>query len=197
MTVKDNDKGVNLSPLSLEVQEGDTTGERYTAWLNTQPSNTVTVAITGATSTDLTLDPDSLTFTRDDWSIPQSVTVTAANDDDGIEDTATLTHTPSGGDYEGLAASTLPVTVRERTGVTIRPTSLVVMEGDTAGASYGVVLDSRPSDDVTVTVISLGKRGCPVEHIHADLHKTDLERRTARDRHRAVRQRSSDEEALL
>ena len=156
ITVKDNDKGVNLSPLSLEVQEGGAAGEEYTVWLSVQPSDTVTVAITGTTNTDLTLDNDSLTFTVDNWHIPQTVTVTASNDADGIEDTATLTHTPSGGDYDNIAASTLPVTVRERTAVRVRPTSLRIVEGDSTGASYGVTLEGQPSGDVTITVSRTG-----------------------------------------
>ena len=40
-----------------------------------------------------------LTFTVDNWDTAQTVTVKAGEDDDGANDTGTLTHTASGGDY--------------------------------------------------------------------------------------------------
>ena len=40
-----------------------------------------------------------LTFTVDNWDTAQTVTVKAGQDADGSADTATLTHTASGGDY--------------------------------------------------------------------------------------------------
>ena len=99
------------------------------------------MAIMGTSGMDLPLSDTSLTFTRDDWDEPQSVTVTAVTDTDFADDTATLTHTPSGGDYETIGASTLPVTIRELTGVIVEPTSLTIVEEGATGASYEVVLE--------------------------------------------------------
>ena len=86
----------------------------------------MTVAITGDTGTDLTLSTTSLTFTRDDWDTPQRVKVTAASDTDMVDDMATLTHTPSGGDHENLPAATLAMTVLEvdDRGITAAPTTV-------------------------------------------------------------------------
>ena len=42
---------------------------------------------------DVTPEPATLTFTPDDWNAPQTVTVTAEQDDDGADDRATLRHT--------------------------------------------------------------------------------------------------------
>ena len=163
--IKENDKGVNLSPPSLEVKEGDATGSTYTVWLNTRPSDTVNVVITGHDGTDLTLDETGLIFTRNNWDVPQTVTVTAAADDDFLNDSVTLTHTPSGGDHESLPASTLPVIIRDQGGVIVRPTSLSVVEGDTEGGSYAVVLKQAPSDDVTITINKTGSSGVSVDEI--------------------------------
>jgi hypothetical protein len=82
--------------------------------LATKPSGEVTVTISGHASTDVTLSGttlinNQLTFTVDDWNVAQTVTVKAAHDDDGSADTATLTHTASGGDY---AAPTTPTSPR-------------------------------------------------------------------------------------
>ena len=100
VTVTDNDTvGLTLSSTTLGVTEGD--DAEYTVRLGTQPSATVTVAITGTTGTDLNLDSTSLTFTTSNWNTAQTVTVTAGEDDDGANDTATLLHTASGATTRG------------------------------------------------------------------------------------------------
>ena len=163
VTVKENDKGVNLSPPSLEVDEGDVAGSTYTVWLNTRPSDAVTVDIAGHVGTDLTPDRTVLAFDRDNWDVPQTVTVTAAADDDLLNDSVTLTHTPSGGDHESLPASALPVIVRDQGGVSVKPTSLSVVEGDTEGGSYAVALRQEPSANVTITITKAGSSGVSVD----------------------------------
>ena len=72
----------------------------------------MSVSITGHAGTDLTLDKTTLTFTVDNWDDAQTVTVKAGQDNDGANDTATLTHTASGGDYASITAD-LPVTVTD------------------------------------------------------------------------------------
>ena len=163
VTVKENDKGVNLSPPVLEVEEGDVAGSTYTVWLNTRPSDAVTVDIAGHVGTDLTPDRTVLAFDRDNWDVPQTVTVTAAADDDFLNDSVTLTHTPSGGDHESLPASALPVIVRDQGGVIVKPTSLSVVEGDTEGGSYAVALRQEPSANVTITITKAGSSGVSVD----------------------------------
>ena len=68
MTVTDDDvPGITVSPQQLTVPEG---GMRtYTVKLNTEPTGpgTVTVSVRVPRGTDLTVDPDSLTFDADNW----------------------------------------------------------------------------------------------------------------------------------
>ena len=150
VTVTDNDTpGVSVTPMSLTVGEGGT--GRYTVRLNTLPSGEVTVAIS-SDNTDVTVSPSSLTFTATNWSSAQTVTVTAGQDDDAANDTATLTHDPSGADYDFVSNADLTVTVTDNDtrGVTVTPLSLTVNEGGTN--TYTVVLDTEPTAAVTVTV---------------------------------------------
>ena len=63
--------------------------------------------------TDLTPDKTTLTFTVDNWDTAQTVTVKAGQDNDGANDTATLTHTASGGDYVNVTKD-LPVSGHRR-----------------------------------------------------------------------------------
>ena len=161
VTITENDaRGVTVSPgTSLTVSEGST--ETYTVVLNTQPTGDVTVTVGGATG-DVTADTDTgtdgaqttLTFTSSTWDTAQTVTVTAAEDDDATADAkVTLTHTVAGADYASESAKSVEVTITENDarGVTVSPgTSLTVEEGSTE--TYTVVLNTQPTGDVTVTV---------------------------------------------
>ena len=81
------------------------------------------------------------------------MTVKAGHDDDAANDTATLTHTASGGDYVSVS-NTLPVTVTDddEPAVVLSETDLTVTEGDAAGSTYTVKLATSPRATVTVTV---------------------------------------------
>ena len=150
VTVDDDESvGIELSESSLNPAEGGDAS--YTVALSTEPTATVTVAITGTSGTDLTLSTSSLTFTTSDWGTAQTVTVSAGEDDDATDDTATLTHTASGGDYADKTAE-LPVTVDddESVGIELSESSLHPAEG--GDASYTVALSTEPTATVTVTV---------------------------------------------
>ena len=70
------------------MAEGSTAD--YTVQLSVQPTADVTVNITGGG--DVTVNPTSLTFSSATWNTAQTVTVTAAQDDDGADDTLTVGH---------------------------------------------------------------------------------------------------------
>ncbi|MBF2753648.1 MAG: hypothetical protein ISN29_00050, partial [Gammaproteobacteria bacterium AqS3] len=96
--VIDDDPDLILSEASLTVTEGGT--GTFTVKLANPPSAQVMVALerTAASSTDVTVTP-SLTFTTDNWNMAQTVTVSAADDDDAFADTAMIDLTASGGGY--------------------------------------------------------------------------------------------------
>ncbi len=148
--ITDNDTpGLVFSPTSLGVAEGDDAS--YTVRLATEPTSTVTVTITGHSGTDLTLDETSLEFTTSTWEDAQTVTVTAGEDADTTDDTATLAHAASGGGYGAVEADlAVTVTDNDSAGLVLSPTSLDVDEGD--DASYTVRLATEPTGTVTVTV---------------------------------------------
>ncbi len=152
-TEADNDTaGVTVTPTALTVPEGS--NARYAVVLDTQPSEEVTIAVSFASSSDedITVDKTSLTFTMDNWSTAQEITVLAAEDDDALNGVATIEHTVSGGGYGGVTVSSVTATEADNdtAGVTVTPTALTVAEG--GSATYTVVLDTQPSDDVTITV---------------------------------------------
>ena len=151
VTVTDNDnRGVTISETALTFNEGGTA--TYTVVLHTQPTDDVTVTPSRSddSDTDVTVS-NALTFSTGNWNTPQTVTINAAEDNDASNDTATITHTVSGADYDSVAAASVQVTVTDNDarGVTISETALTFNEGGTA--TYTVVLHTQPTDDVTVT----------------------------------------------
>ena len=151
VNVTDNDtRGVTVSPASLTIAEGGT--DTYTVALDTQPTGDVMVTIS-SNNPDVTAEPAALTFTTTDWNVQKTVTVTAGQDADAVDDAATLTHNPSGADYNSVSNADLAVAVTddETAGVTVTPTSLTIGEG--GSGTYTVVLDTQPTGDVTVTIV--------------------------------------------
>ena len=149
--IEDDTAGGTISITALEVSEGDT--GHYTIVLDTEPTADVTVAIQVPEDTDIAVSPLTLTLTADNWNTPQTVAVTAAQDDDAVaDDPVTLTHTVSGGDYQDVTTAEVEVAIIEddTTGVTISITALEISEGDTG--RYTIVLDTEPTADVTVAI---------------------------------------------
>ena len=87
--------------------------------LGSEPTAAVTVTI-ASDNTDVTVDTDAgasgnqntLSFTTTTWNTPQTVTVSAGEDQDNLRDTATLSHTAGGGDYGSITAD-VDVTVTD------------------------------------------------------------------------------------
>ena len=160
VTVTDTDTpSVTISKATLAISEGSSSGagNTYTVVLNTQPSGDVTVALSSDNS-DVTAGVTTVNFTAANWNTPQSVVVSAAEDDDGNDDTANITHTVSGANYAGATISNNPVVVtvtdNDTRGVTIDPTSRTLTEGTNIG-TYTVALTSAPvGGNVVITPTS-------------------------------------------
>ena len=103
--------GVTVDPTVLTIPEGNS--DTYTVVLQLQPTEDVTVAVTVPSGADLTVTPSPLTFTADNWDTPQTVTVSSSADTDSDDDEATLSHAVSGGNYEGVTADNVTVTIAE------------------------------------------------------------------------------------
>ncbi len=145
------DPALSVSATALRLAEGDSGS--YTVALATRPDGNVTVTI-ASDNADVTTRPAALTFTTANWSTPQRVTVSAASDGDTANDTATLTHTASGGRYGDAPAVrvTVSVTDDDTAGLSITPTVLNLIENGIS--AYIVSLTAQPSGNVTVSVAS-------------------------------------------
>ena len=112
VSVTDDDaRGVSLSTSSLTLMEGTT--DSYTVVLNSQPTDTVTVALASSDATVATVSPTTLSFKPSNWNQTQNVTVTGTKDPDTQDAVVTISHNPSGGDYGGLSGPQLTVMVED------------------------------------------------------------------------------------
>ena len=112
--------GLDLPTMPVTIMEGNSGS--YEIALITAPTADVSVSVT-SDSADLTLDSDadqpgdqnSLSFTPEDWSVPQIVTLTAAEDSDLFSATVTLTHTALSADanFDIADAGSVTVTVSD------------------------------------------------------------------------------------
>ncbi len=109
--VNDSDsRDVIVSEPTLTLSEGSNT--TYTVELASQPTATTTVSITITGDAQLTIDPSELTFTTSNWNTPQTITVTATQDEGSSDNTATLNHVASGSDYVSVTKA-VTVTVSD------------------------------------------------------------------------------------
>jgi hypothetical protein len=128
--------------------------------LDSQPASNVVFGVTSADEEVATVSPATLTFTPANWSTPQAVAVTAADNpvadgdhavvvavavDDGASDNA----------FDPLPDQTVDVTVHddEVAGFSVDAQSVMVSEAGTS-ATFHVVLDGRPASTVDILVSS-------------------------------------------
>ena len=150
VTIADDDtRGVDVSATALSVSEGDSA--TYTVALESAPTETVTIAVSVTGDSDVAASPETLTFAADDWSTAQTVTVRAAADADAADDTATVSHAVSGGDYgaNNVAADSVTVTVDDdESHLSVADAEATEEEDSTL--VFVVALNPAASDTVTV-----------------------------------------------
>ena len=167
VTVTDDDTaGITITAADpFTVAEGGSS--TYTVKLNTQPSEDVVLALTSNNAEVTIADTDgemsgvqnTLTFTASNWSTAQTVTVNAGEDDDAVNDAASIAHAvvddQSAAEYDPVANVEQSVTVTDddTAGITITAADPFTV-GEGASATYTVKLDTQPSEDVVLALTS-------------------------------------------
>ena len=159
VTVTDDETaGVTVSETTLTVTEGGSA--TYTVRLNTQPTSDVVIGVTRTGSPDVTVSPATLTFTSSNWSTAQTVTVSAAQDADAVNDAASIAHAVvaarSADEFDAVTIAGVAVTVTDDAdaGAAVSETTLTVTEG--GSATYTVRLNTQPTSDVVIGVTRTG-----------------------------------------
>jgi hypothetical protein len=170
VTVTDNDEAgvtVTVDPDDPNIKEltfPESEWGFFTVELNTKPDGDVVLNISSSDTTEATVDTDTLTFTTENWSTAQEVTVFGVDDSivDGSQkidivmdvDAAKTTDTTG---YADLTASrvddvTVTVTDDDAVGVTVTPTELNFSENESG--FFTVELNTKPDDNVVIKVKS-------------------------------------------
>ena len=190
--VKDNDPAVRISESELDLVEGASAGSggarTYDVVLNAPPAagEVVTVTPTSSDAGAVSFDASSAAATTgrpprfgvSNWDTPQRVTVYAAADGDADDETATITHSVSGGDnYGSVAAPSIAVNVLDKDGpegIVLSADSVRVEEGGHP-VSFTVRLAGRPTGPVSLNVTGAGSAVSADTDLSTDGAQTTLE----------------------
>ena len=152
--------GFTVSPTNgLNTSESGTS-DHFTVTLNYPPGADVTIALASSNPGEGVVSPASLTFTTNNWNVPQTVTVTGVDDNvvDGPQP-YTIILAPVVSDdpaYSGLDPADVAVVNadNDQAGIAVAPSSGLVTTEAGGSATFAVHLNSKPSAPVTIGLIS-------------------------------------------
>ena len=133
---------------TLSVDEGGS--NTFSVRLGSAPKWDVTVSFS-KTDPDITLTPASLTFTTSNYWRSQEITVSAAEDDDAVDDIDTIVLAASGGIDAPDATRSVIIDDDDEAAFDLTTITLNLIEGEQA--TFGVRLATRPSEDIRVSLI--------------------------------------------
>ena len=125
----------------------------YPVVLTEEPADDVTVSVYSSSSSALRVLPSSLTFTKDEYDMPQEVTITALVDSDAADELVSVYHEVEvdGVDY---VLARVRAFIRDPIfpALTLSTPTFRVNEGETA--TYTIVPEAEPSRSFTLTLES-------------------------------------------
>jgi hypothetical protein len=128
---------VTESSGTTAITENGTTDD-YTIALSTEPSADVT--ITTINTGDTTTSPTTLTFTTTNWATPQTITITAVDDNilEGAE-TVTIAHSTTSTDtyYQGVSTTLTGIAVTDNATIIVAPTTATTTTTTTSSSGGG------------------------------------------------------------
>ena len=187
VTITDSDERMVIITADDPFEFNEGGSKTYQVQLATEPTGPVTVSVDDAVTTDeIRVDKTALEFKIADWDTAQTVTVSAAADEDAQDDTGTITHGVTGADYEtnSVTAASVEVTVNDqntrsvdlRFGTVENPTSPAFAIGEGFGqVNYDIKLGTKPvnSDgtdgEATVTVTTSNSTELRILNVDAAL----------------------------
>jgi hypothetical protein len=157
----DNDApGFAISPLSgLFTTEGGGTAT-FTVVLTAQPTADVTLGLSSDDPAEGVPSVPSLTFTSANWNVPQTVTLTGADDlvADGnrLYTIVTAAATSADANFDGVNPADVAVTNLDddTAAIFVTPTTGLTTSEAGAAATFQVVLNSQPTANVVIDLSS-------------------------------------------
>jgi hypothetical protein len=150
--------GITVTPTANLMTSEDGSMAQFTVELDAKPTADVTIGVSSSDTSEGTVDVSSLTFTPENWNIPQLVTLIGQDDalaDGQIAYTIILAAaTSTDTNYSGMKPTDVAVlNADNEAGITVNKNLLVTTE---AGGSdtFTVVLNTQPTADVTIGISS-------------------------------------------
>ncbi len=164
----DGSGSVQQGPIYITPTEGLYTTEAggqatFTIVLKSKPGSDVSIGLSSSNLNEGKVSPASVVFTKDNWNAPQIVTVTGVDDTlpDGNQTYRIVTAKAESDDAKFNGVDAIDVTLinidNETAGVTVAPTSGLVTSESGMQDTFTVVLNSKPSRDVTIGLTSSNK----------------------------------------
>ncbi|WP_168210654.1 beta strand repeat-containing protein [Persicimonas caeni] len=156
----DDSAGITVSDISGDTSEAGAQAS-FTVVLNSEPFEDVTINLDSGALGEGLVDKTALTFTAQNWNAPQTVTVTGQDDDraDGDQPYSIVFAATTSNDaaYAAITPQNVAVTNTDddSAGITVSAVSGATTEAG-GQASFTVVLNSEPFEDVTVNLDSAG-----------------------------------------
>src|SRR5688572_4438042 len=132
----------------------------FTIVLGRQPIDNVAVALSSSNPAEGMVSPTSVTFTPDNYNAPQTVIATGVDDDlvDGNQTFTVLTSPASSSDASYAGTDPLDLTIinvdDETAGFTVTPSTGLVTNESGGEATFTIVLNSAPMQNVIVGLSS-------------------------------------------
>ncbi len=152
----DDTRGFVIAPITRLTTTESGGSDSFTLRLRSQPSAPVSIGLSVSDISEGSIDKEDLTFTVENWSTAQTVTVTGVNDDasDGNVTYSIITAaaTSTDADYAGQNPADIAVINNDDdvSGVLVVPTSGLTTNEGGQTASFTVVLTTAPLSAVTV-----------------------------------------------
>jgi hypothetical protein len=163
-TILDDDQaGVVITPTAGLVTSEAGGAASFSVKLSSQPTANVTLSLSSSNPGEGSVSAAALLFTSDNWSLPQTVTVTGVNDDvrDGSASYTIQTGAPAGADadYSAMTAAAVPDvsvtnTDNDTVGITVSPTAGLITTEAGGQATFSVRLNTQPTADVAIGLSS-------------------------------------------
>jgi gliding motility-associated-like protein len=158
VTIMNNDvAAIIVNPGTVTVAENGTA--TFAVSLSAAPpSGSVVVDLVSNNTSVAAIDIAQLTFTAGNYNIPQTITVTGADNNTVPDESTTISLTVndvmSYDGYDGVTATVnVNVTNDDLAGFTVNPVTLTINEGGPAG-QFSVVLNAQPVSDVVFDLVN-------------------------------------------
>ena len=151
--------GFIVSKTTASVSEAGTT-DSFTVVLTTRPNNLVNLSIDNPDTSEIAISPSNLTFTMNNWNVPQTVIITGVNDpydDDHQTTILTISVLDNYSDhyFKDVPDQTVTVTTidNDAAGFTLSKTTAAVSEIGSTDIVY-INLTVQPFTNVVLSIIS-------------------------------------------